>query len=94
MSKNLPRASEQVAKQKAGTSSMKRSERKKPSTHVKIGFNKRILDHGDVLRGVRWILIWGPLIAENSHVGVIVEIKLGPTISQAGQCTNPYENLR
>ena len=73
--------------EKVATSSDKKITEKPRSAHVEISFNKRILYNGDVLRRVRWILIWGPLIAENSHVGVVVEIE--PSQSKAGQCTNP-----
>lgn len=87
----LPRASEQVARRKKRRHLVNEEIRVKiPSTHVEISFNKRILDHGDVLRRVRWILIWGPMIAKNSHVGVVVEIEIRSINSQAGQCTNPY----
>lgn len=57
------------------------------SAYVEIGFNKRVLDHGDVLRRVWWKLIRGSFIAEDSDVGVVVEIRLSN--SNAGQCTNP-----
>jgi hypothetical protein len=53
---------------------MKRSEKNR-SAHVEIGFNKRIVYHWDVLRRVRRISIWGPLIAENSYVVEVVEIR-------------------
>ncbi len=54
---------------------------------MEIGFNERIVDYGDVLRRVRWKLIWSPLIAENSHVVVVVKIKHSEL--RGGQCTNP-----
>jgi hypothetical protein len=74
--------------EKAATSSDEEITEKTRSAHMEIGFNKRIMYHGDVLRRVRWILIRGPLIAEHSHVGVVVESE--PSFPKVGQCTNPW----
>jgi len=70
------------------TSSMKMSESKNYLAYVEIGFNKWILDHRNVLRRVRWKMIWGPSIAENGHVVELAEIKRSYKL-RVGQCTNP-----
>lgn len=74
--------------EKAATSSDEEITEKTRSAHVEIGFNKRILYHWDVLRRVRWIFIRCPLIAEHSHVGIVVESE--PSFPKVGQCTNPW----